>query len=265
MSGFVSVAQAREVGGVRLVLTANAPGPWGEAAKGMLHVKGIPHTRVLQEGGGENADLVAWTGVRNAPQIVDESGRSVYAWRELIAWAEAREPEPRLVPDDASERDVMNDLTESLAGEGGFGWCRRLLLFKPIMDLANQGDEPNPAFAPVLRMAGAYQYSDEAAARASKNCAVILNRIAAQLRAQRERGERYLVGDSLSALDIHWATFAALVSPLPDELCPMPDYLRQSYGHLDETVAAAANAAPELLEHRDFIYREYLELPVVIN
>ncbi|MDP6979930.1 MAG: hypothetical protein QF570_15200 [Myxococcota bacterium] len=265
MSAFVSVAQAREMDGVRLVLTANAPGPWGEAAKGMLHVKGIPFTRVLQEGGGENADLVAWTSVRNAPQIVDESGNSVSAWRDLIAWAEAHEPQPRLVPEDPSERELMFDLTESLAGEGGFGWCRRLLLFKPIMDLAKQGDEPNPAFAAVTRMADAYHYSDEAAGRASKDCAAILNRIAERLRAQRERRARYLVGAELSALDIHWAAFAAMVSPLPDELCPMPDYLRESYGKLDETVAAAANAAPELLEHRDFIYREHLELPVVIN
>ncbi len=264
MSSFVSVEQAREMDGVRLVLTTNAPGPWGESAKGMLRVKNIPCVRVAQEGGGENAELVAWTGVRNAPQIVDESDRSVSAWRDMITWCEEREPEPRLVPEDDADRDLMFELTEALAGEGGFGWSRRLLLFKPIMDLAAQSDEPNPAFAAVMRMANEYGYSEEAADRASKRCAQILNRLAAQLREQRGRGARYLIGESLSALDIHWAAFAALVSPLPDELCPMPDYLRQSYGNIDATIAAAADAAPELLEHRDFIYREYLELPLVL-
>lgn len=263
MSTFVSVEQARDMPGVRLVLTVSAPGPWGESAKGMLHVKGIPHVRVRQEGGGANEALVAWTGTRNAPQVVDESGKSVWAWREIIEWAEAREPAPRLVPEDTAERDRMFELTGRLAGEGGFGWSRRLLLFKPIMDLASQSDEPNPAFEPVMRMAGEYGYTEEAAAEASKVCAEILVTIAAQLRAQQERGSKYLVGDSLSALDIHFAAFAAMVEPLPPERCPMPDFLRQSYSNIDPQIAAAA--APELLAHRDFIYREHLELPVVME
>ena len=43
----------------------------------------------------------------------------------------------------------------------------------------------------------------------------------------------------------------------------MPDFLRQSYGSIDDTIAAAV--APSLLEHRDYIYETYLELPVVID
>jgi len=265
MSSFVSVAEARKIQSIRLVLTANAPGPWGESAKGMLYVKGIPCVRVWQEAGGGNEELIEWTGTRNAPQVVDENDASVYEWRDIIAWAEARESAPRLVPEDSHERDRMFELLEALAGRDGLGWNRRLLLFAPIMKMARQSDEPNPAFAPILRMAGEYGYGEEEAARASKRCAEILGQLAAQLHAQRKRGARYLVGDALSALDIHWAAFAALISPLPEALCPMPEYLRASYGNLDETVAAAAEAAPELLTHRDFIYREHLELPVVMN
>ena len=51
MSEILSVAEARNHKGVRLVLTASAPGPWGEAIKGMLHVKQIPYVRVRQNAG----------------------------------------------------------------------------------------------------------------------------------------------------------------------------------------------------------------------
>ena len=92
MSEFVSVAEARAQDGVRLVLSAGTPGPWGEAIKGMLHVKKIPYLRVRQEAGRENPDLVAWTGIRNAPQIIAEDDLPIHAWADLIQFAERRAP-----------------------------------------------------------------------------------------------------------------------------------------------------------------------------
>jgi len=132
-----------------------------------------------------------------------------------------------------------------------------------MMDLCEKNEAASPGFEPNVRMAGEYGYSKEAAERASKSAAAVIRQIAEQLSSQREAGKQYLIGDRLSALDIHWAAFAALVSPLPDELCPMPDALRQSYATVDETLAAAV--VPEILEHRDFVYREHLELPVIID
>ncbi|MFT5695840.1 MAG: glutathione S-transferase, partial [Myxococcota bacterium] len=120
-----------------------------------------------------------------------------------------------------------------------------------------------PAFEPVEHMAALYGYTKEAAKDASSKVAETLHVLATRLRAQREAGSRYLIGDELSALDIYWAAFAAMVSPLSQEQCPMPDYLRQSYSTVDETIASAL--APELIEHRDFIYENHLELPVVIT
>ena len=64
MSEFVSVAEAKAQEGIRLVLTAGAPGPWGEAIKGMLRVKKIPFVRVRQEAGTDNAELVRLIGRR---------------------------------------------------------------------------------------------------------------------------------------------------------------------------------------------------------
>ena len=37
------------------------------------------------------------------------------------------------------------------------------------------------------------------------------------------------MGDALSALDVYWAAFAAIVRPLPADLCPMPEFLRAQY------------------------------------
>ena len=65
--------------GLRLVLTAGVPGPWGEAAKGVFHVKGVPFARVRQEAGAANQELVEWTGHDNAPVAVydDERARRI--------------------------------------------------------------------------------------------------------------------------------------------------------------------------------------------
>lgn len=261
MSEFLSVAEAKAHDGVRLVLTAGAPGPWGEAIKGMLHVKKIPFVRVRQEAGTENPELVAWTGIRNAPQIIAQDEKPLHAWADLIQFAEHHTPAPPLIPQDPNDRVRMFGLIRELAGGNGYAWNRRLSIFKPIMDLAKQN--PNPAFAAVQLMASEYGYEDAAAERASNNVAEVLTLLSEQLRAQREAQSRFMIGDRLSALDIYWAAFAALVSPLPEERCPMPDYLRQSYSTIDDTIAAAA--APSLFEHRDFIYETYLELPVLID
>jgi len=76
----------------------------------------------------------------------------------------------------------------------------------------------------------------------------------------RKRGSRFFIGDALSALDIYWATFAAMNNPLPDELCPMAPGFRSVYTNNDPTIKGATT--PILLEHRDFIYHNFLELPL---
>ena len=88
----------------------------------------------------------------------------------------------------------------------------------------------------------------------------ILRALTARLEAQRKRGSRFFIGDTLCALDIYWATFAAMNNPLPDELCPMAPGFRSVYTNTDPTIKSAT--APILLEHRDFIYHNFLELPL---
>ena len=261
MGEWLDVAQARGLPGLRLVLTAGVPGPWGEAAKGLFFAKRIPYARVRQVGGAENAELLAWTGHDNAPQAIfaDEPARTV--WPEIVFLAERLALEPALIPADPAEREQMFGLAHELAGENGLGWSRRLMLLDRTLSLPTSAlAADHPVRAQVAGLGRKYGYSAAAAQAAPARVAGILRLLSVQLAAQQRSGRHYLVGERLSALDIYWAAFAAMVSPLPESQCAMPAALRPMYELNDPALRAACS--PELLAHRDLVYREHLELPV---
>jgi glutathione S-transferase len=258
MGDWVEVEEARSLPGLRLVLTAGVPGPWGEAAKGVFRAKGIDFVRVRQVGGQPNDALHAWTGHRNAPIAMFEDERPRTGWVEILSLAERIAPEPALVPADPEERVQLFGLAHELMGEGGFGWCRRLMLFRASLGDAEQ--PPAPLRAALGRMLQQYDYGREAAERAPVRAAEILGLLSSRLRAQREAGRRYLMGDRLSALDIYAAAMLGIASPLPEQVCPMPAAMRAMYASTDPQLEAALD--PALLEHRDLVYRDHLGLPV---
>jgi glutathione S-transferase len=250
---WIDVATARDLPGLRLVLSAGVPGPWGEAAKGILHAKGIPFARVAQLPGGDNDALRAWTGRDDAPIAVWNDEKPRDGWIEITLLAERIAPEPRLVPDAVADRALVFGLGRELCGELGLGWCRRLMLVHQLTQAAPE--------LPITRyLASRYGYDAKLAEAAPQRVVAILQAFSAQLASQRDLGRRYLVGDALSPLDIWWASFAAMIEPLPPELCPMRPDTRAAYRVRDPVVREATD--PALLEHRDFIYREHLELPV---
>src|SRR3970282_261797 len=97
-----------------------------------------------------------------------------------------------------------------------------------------------------------YGYRRDAALAAPERVVQILRLFSEQLRAQRAAGHMYLIGASLSALDIYWAAMAALIDPLPAALCRMPESLRHGYTVTHPDIVPAID--PALLEHRDAIY-----------
>lgn len=259
MSDYVDPEQARDLPGLRLVLTTGVPGPWGEAAKSIFYVKKISYTRVRQEGGLTNDALVDWTGQANAPQAVldDEPARS--GWAEILFLAERMSPDPMLIPSDPRERALAFGLAHEICGEDGFGWNRRLQLLHPMMSMPDA--DTNPALESVRRLAARYGYGPERVAAADRRVSEILGLFSEQLAAQKKAGSDFLVGSQLSAVDIYWATFAAMLRPLPPEQCPMPDMLRAAYGGITPATEAVLDEA--LIDHRDQIYERYLELPLV--
>jgi glutathione S-transferase len=257
MAEYLSVEQARPLSGLRVVLSPGVPGPWSEAIKGILHVKKIPYVRVRQEVGGENRALTEWTAQATAPVAAwnDEPPRST--WIEQLFLAERLQPNPSLIPTNIEERVLMFGYCNELCGEHGFGWSKRLMLIHPTLTNPN-ADERSRAFS--THMGNKYGYNLAEAEAAPARCAEILQVLGNRLEQQRAQGSKFFIGSQLSALDIYWAAFAALVQPLPHELCPMPQSFRTMYTNTNPVVQAAVN--PILLEHRDFIYREYLELPI---
>ena len=116
---YLTVEEARTAPGLRLVLTAGVPGPWGESAKAILAYKGIEFVPVFQEGGGANEALVAWTGQSSAPVAVLEGQPPVSHWLDLLHLAERLQPEPALIPEDVSARADVLGLSALIAGVDG--------------------------------------------------------------------------------------------------------------------------------------------------
>jgi glutathione S-transferase len=252
---YQTITEAKSLPGTRLILTAGVPGPWSEAAKAVFKVRQVQYTPIAQELGGANDAQVAWLGIRNAPVAVhnDEPPRS--GWADILFLAERIGKGPSLLPADAAERALMLGLAHEVAGENGLGWTRRLMLVHgPI-----QEGPSSPAYNFSKFFGDNYGYSPAAGAAAVQRTIDILAMLSSQIERQKAAGKSYLVGNSLSALDLYWATFANLIDPLPHELCPMNADFRHMYGNSPPTVRAAAS--PALLAHRDFICKSAVGLP----
>lgn len=255
---YVEPEVARDLPGLRLALTTGVPGPWGEAAKAVFHVKKLDYVPVRQTATEANEALVEWTGHRNAPIAVYDDGAPRVGWEEILALAERLAPEPSLVPADERERALMMGLCHAICSEDGLGWNRRLQLLAPM--LASPDAATNPALEGARRLGRDYGWSPEATDRANARVVSILRCLGDQLARQRAAGHDYLMGPQLTAVDLYWATFAAMLRPLPPEQCPMSDMMRASYGATTPEIEAALDDA--LIAHRDRVYERHLVLPV---
>jgi glutathione S-transferase len=266
---YVPITEARRMTGLRIVLGAYpVPGPWREACKGVYYVKGLKYVpaRSGNEGSsdltvgmnGTQSELIEWTGQASAPVVAWNDERPRSSWIDQLNLAERLAPEPPLTPADVDERARMFGLANELLGENGLVWAKRLLMVDaPLKSLG--ADDPQRAF--WIFMGEKYGYSPAAADRASQRIADVVSAFAKQLSSQQARGQRYLVGDRLSAVDIYWAACCGILDPMPPERCPMADGFRGVYGNTDPRIEKALTR--ELRAHRDFIYDEHLEMPVV--
>jgi len=250
---YIEVAEALNKQGLRLVLTTGVPGPWGELAKNIFHVKGLAFTPVAQLAGQPNEALRAWTGQTSAPVAIwnDEPPRS--SW-ESIAWlAERLQPEPRLIPEDPEGAARVLAITRAIAGECGFGWYRRIMILKP--SLAHEATR-----ATSETLAAKYGYSETEAAQAPGKVSALLQWLDDLLAQQAAQGSAYFYGNQLSLADLAWAAFAIMAKPLPQEDCPMHPAFRAAYELVDPAIIPLVT--PGLLQHRDRIYRDHLKLPL---
>ena len=252
---YVSVEEAMQRGGLRMVVVGGVPSPWGEAAKGLFHIKGIEWAAVRLVYDSE--PLKNWAGQRSGPVAIYEQEPPRSGWKEILLLAERLAPMPPLLPADPAGRELVFSLGHELCGEAGLGWSRRLQLIHA--GLQNAGGFPERVAKYLSRK---YGYGPETAATCGPRVAELAGMLVARLKAQRKAGSRYYVGNSLTAADVYSATFAAMFRPLPPGQCQMDAGTRAAFETRDAQTEAALD--PILFEHRDMMYAEHLELPLAL-
>jgi glutathione S-transferase len=249
MEHAISIAQAREQPGLRLVLLRGVPSPWGQAAKGILELKGIPFTPVHTHESDAPDALRDWTGQDSYPAAMyaDEAPRS--GWAEILLLAERLAHTPALIPAEPEMRASFFGYAHEICGELGLGWCRRL----QTVSHGLKAETVNPISSYI---AAKYGYREAEIAQADARVVAVLGALDALLA---RSGGSYLMGQ-LSALDVYWATFCNLVAPLPPDQLPMPEALRPMFTASEPATLAALT--PELLALRDRVYEHHLRLPI---
>jgi glutathione S-transferase len=252
---FCDLETARQARGLRLVTLAHVPSAWTEAAKGILQVKGIPFLAVRC--GLRDPEIRAWTGAHNAPVAIFDDDPPRSHWSEILALAERLAPGRPLVPADGEARLRLYGLTHEMYSEGGLLWCCRLMM----IDVSLSSEGRRGFSLPVAQhLARKYGYAPERVAAARGKVSEVFATLGAQLARSRAAGSPYLLGDGLTALDIYAAAALAPILPLPQEMCPILPEVRTMLSALSDEMRAVLPA--DLLAHREFIYRQHLELPV---
>lgn len=250
---YVSVEDAIERSGLRMVVVGGVPSSWGEAAKGVLYIKGIEWVAVRLAHDSE--PMLQWAGQRSGPVAIYDQERPRSGWAEILLLAERLAPAPALLPADPFERALVFGLGHEICGESGLGWSRRLQLVHA--GLHGAGGFPERV---AKYLSGKYGYRPETGADHGARVAALLRMLAARLKAQQAAGSRYYIGHSLTAADVYSATVLALFGPLPQQQCEMHAGTRAAFETRDAQTDAALDSI--LLAHRDMMYAQHLALPL---
>lgn len=255
---FVGIEEAIEGKGLRMMVVGGVPSPWGEAAKGIFHIKGIPWQAVRLDYASE--PQAKWARRRSGPVVVVDDEAPRHGWAEILLLAERLAPAPTLLPEDPALRATVFGLAHEICGEAGLCWSRRLQL---VHGGAADGQGRHGFPEPVAQYLGnKYGYRPAEGAGYGQRVAQLLGLFASRLKAQQAMGREFLVGEAMTAVDVYLATAMALFAPLPAEQCAMNGSIRAAFETLDDTVRPALD--PVLLQHRDLMYDRYLERPLCL-
>ena len=250
---YLEVDEAIAAAGLRMVVVSNVPSPWGEAAKGILHMKQIPWSAVRLA--YDNPALKEWAGELSGPVAVYDDERPRSGWAEILFLAERLAPEPSLIPSDAKARADMFGLCHEIVGENGLCFSRRLQSVHG--GITGTGGFPEPV---AQYLAGKYGYSADLGERASERVVELLTMLSGILKSQQAAGSDYYFGKVPSAVDVYSAAATAMFAPLPEEQCAMNPKTRETFNTMDDATRAALD--PIMLAHRDMMYANHLELPL---
>ena len=190
------------------------------------------------------------TGQFSAAMYDDERART--EWYSIALLADRLDPTPRMIPTDGTDRVILVGLTNELLGEMGLAWCARLIFMHE-----RAAEAPNnPMIADFFsKYDSGRRALDDAPQRISDATGSLL----AQLRSNAANGP-FLIGASLSALDIYWAVVSVLVAPderfgLSEQALMVAAAFQRAVGPVDA----------ELIAHRDRIFDDHYELPLRLD
>ncbi len=253
---YLAVDDAIAARGLRMVVVGAVPSPWGEGAKGVLHVKGVPWSAVRLV--YDDPRLAGWAGGLSGPVALYDDEPPRDGWRDILELAERLAPKPALLPADAPSREAVLAISSDLLDTGGLAYSRRLQLVHHGLS-----DGEGGFVRPVAEYIGQkYGYTAETGAGCGARVRSHLAALAARLRAQSDQGSDYYVGDAVTAADIYSAATMAMFDPLPEDVCAMSSRARAAFSSRDAETTAALD--PILLEHRDMMYARHLETPLVL-
>ena len=256
---FVDVEAARGASGPWLLVAGSLPSPWSEAAKGIFHVKRLP-MRVVGYPRIDDA-FRAWTGAVNVPVLLADGEPPRTGWAEILAFAERTGGDVSLVPAEPEARIRHHGLAHELCGEGGFGWCARLVMTDGGLTSGGARSFPLPV---AQYLAGKYGYAPEGIPATLGRMREILALFDAELARSRAAGHRYLLGATLTALDIYLATFLTHALPLAEADCPQAlPRVRPALAYLVEQIGG--DIPPALIAHRAHLFETYLPRPIVLR
>jgi glutathione S-transferase len=262
MADYIDIARAKTMTGLRIVASPGSIAPWSEAIKQIFSFKRVPYVLVAQKLPGPDLELTQWTAQSSAPVAVWNDERRRSTWPEQLYLAERLAPDPPLIPASIEDRVAMFGLINEICGETGLAWSGRLrYLHQQLRVREPRSSNAGEIRAIAQQLAEKYGYSTMAAAGASRKIVEVLQGLSIRMERQRAHGSRFFIGEGLTALDIYWAAFCNTFSPPPVEWCPnMPADQRE--GMSKPAPAIAAVLSPLLIEHRDYMYGNWLKLPI---
>lgn len=256
---FVTLEEAAAMTtGTRVTFIPGIPALWAEALKNICYVKGVPLIRALhpmmgidkETGKDRQARLYELTSQTSLPTMFHDSERPRNVWLEQLGLAEkiGAADAPRLVPKDFKQRVEVIGLCEIVLGEDGMVWNMRILADSPL--------------------AQKYGYSEEANGQAAEKVAAVIRLLDEKLASQEAKGSPYLVGESITAADVYWATMSMSVMPPSTDIMPVTKQNKGmlKYFRINGQIPVVAEAlSPRIEKHQRYILTNYCETPAVLG
>ena len=207
----------------------------------LLNLRGVDVLYVNHDS-GKYEEIFRLTSQTSLPVLWVDDERPYSAFLEQVFRINRLGSGPSLIPTSSADRVLMFGLMNEIQGEDGLTWNARNFKF------------PGTAFGTK------YGWSEEAVIRAPSRMIEIMGILHAQLEAQKAAGSRFFIGNSLTALDVHWAVSSNSIVPGGVNIMQQTERavgLMAMFANA-QTPELDAAFTPLLREHREFIYNEFL-------